>query len=459
MSLYGNLYTSLYRFYESTLRGRSTFDHYDSLQKSQWYSRDQLSEIQFGELKKLLRHAYDQVPFYRRMFEERDLAPDDIKSMSDYKRLPVIDKDDIRTHKHDMVARDHSGRTIPKATGGSTGQPLKFEYTHASYEWRVAVRMRGYEWARCRDGEKVGYIWGAPIGTPPLAQRVKEGLHHLLLRQKYFNSFLFDEETIDQVSMKLRRFAPEVVVGYTTPLYNFAVSLRDRGIAAPRLRSAITAAEKVQDYQREVIEEVFGCEVFNTYGSREFMLIASECEAHSGLHVHAENIVAEIVHDDDLLSPGAGKAGELVITDLHNYGMPFIRYKIGDLGIPSDVKNCPCGRGLPLIEDVEGRLLDMILTRDGRMVPGEFFPHLAKEFPEIKQFEVVQEELDSLSIRIVQARKFAGGSLERFKAEVEKVVGDNIRLDIEFVDHIPVTATGKSRVTISHVLSKDRSKQ
>lgn len=151
-----------------------------------------------------------------------------------------------------------------------------------------------------------------------------------------------------------------------------------------------------------------------------------------------------------------GGPGELVITDLHNYGMPFIRYKIGDIGVPSEIETCPCGRGLPLIKDVEGRLLDMIVTRDGRMVPGEFFPHLAKEFSEIERFQVIQDDLESLVIKIVENREFKGESLERFKREIAGVVGDEVRCEIEVVDQIPVTATGKSRVTISNVLADSR---
>jgi phenylacetate-CoA ligase len=455
MTLYSRLYFSLlYQFYESTLRGRKTFEYYKFLDKSQLYSREQLLELQFGELKKLVRHAYDEVPFYRRVFDGIGLQPDDVRAMEDFQKIPTIDKDVIRANKDEMMARNHRGRTMPKATGGSTGQPLEFAYTRTSYEWRVATRMRGYGWADCWEAERVAYIWGSAIGVPPLKQRLKEGLHHVLNRQKYFNSFLFDDETIEQVCRELKKFAPKVVVGYTTPLYNFCRSLRDRGIKAPRVRSAITAAEKVQDYQREVIEEVLGCKVFNTYGSREFMLIGSECEEHTGLHVNVENIVAEIVHDGKLMKEGG--PGELVITDLHNYGMPFIRYKIGDIGVPSEIETCPCGRGLPLIKDVEGRLLDMIVTSDGRMVPGEFFPHLAKEFSEIERFQVIQDDLETLVIKIVENREFKGESLERFKREIAGVVGDGVRCEIEVVDQIPVTATGKSRVTISNVLADSR---
>lgn len=455
MSLYGKLYFSyLYPFYESTLRGRKTFDHYRYLQATQWYGRDELLEIQLRELRQLLRHAYEQVPFYRRAFEDLDATPDDIKSLQDFGRLPVIDKDVIRANKADLAARNMRGRTLPKSTGGSTGQPLEFEYTRDSYEWRVATRMRGYEWAGCREGEKTGFIWGSAIGTPPLAQRAKEWIHHAVLRQKYFNTFEFDDRVIADVCRRLRRFAPDVIVGYTTPLYNFAVSVREQGIEPPRVRAVITAAEKVQDFQRQTMEEVLGCEVFNTYGSREFMLIASECEAHSGLHVNAENLCVEIVHGSGRLDPNG--PGELVVTDLHNFGMPFIRYRIGDLGVPWNGGQCDCGRGLPMIADVEGRLLDTIVTPAGKMVPGEFFPHLAKEFSEIKQFQVVQDEIERLVIKVVQEGEFAGPPLKRFRDEVKQVVGDDVTLDIQIVDEIPLTATGKRRVTVSNVWKDER---
>jgi phenylacetate-CoA ligase len=455
LTFYGKLYFShLYPFYESTLRGRKTFDHYRHLEKTQWYRRDELLELQFHEIKKLLRHAYEQVPFYRSSFQALGATPDDINSLADFSRLPIIDKDVIRENKADMIARDWRGRTLPKSTGGSTGQPLEFEYTRASYEWRVATRMRGYGWAGCYEGEKTGYIWGAAVGDPPFKQRAKEWLHHLVLRQRYFNTFEFDDQVIREVCRNLKRFAPEVIVAYTTPMYNFAVSVREQGIEPPKIRAVVTAAEKVQDFQRKTIEEVFGCKVFNTYGSREFMLIASECEEHTGMHVNVENVCVEIVHDTRTLDPGG--PGELIVTDLHNYGMPFIRYNIGDLAVPWSGKGeCACGRGLPLIADVEGRLLDTIVTPAGKMVPGEFFPHLAKEYGEIKQFQVIQDDVERLVIKVVPSREFTGEPLQHFKDEIVKVIGADIALDILMVDDIPLTATGKRRVTVSNVWKGD----
>ena len=450
MSLYGKFYLSfLYPFYESTLKGRKTFDYYRFLEKSQWYPQEQLLEYQLGELQNLLAHAYDQTAYYRRVFDDLDAKPQDIKSLEDFARLPILDKQLIREHGPDMVARDHVGRTINKSTGGSTGEPLRFEYTHLSYEWRMAIRMRGYGWSGCRDGEKTAYIWGAAIDEPTFKQRIKEGIDNGLRRWKYFNCFHLDPQMVRDVGKALHRFSPNAIVGYATPTYNLALSAREQGVSMPRVKAVVTAAERVQDYQREVIEEVFGCKVYSTYGSREFMLVASECEAHNGMHVNVENIVAEIVHDDARLDPNG--PGELVITDLHNFGMPFIRYKIGDLGVPSKVTECPCGRGLPMIRDVEGRLLDTILTKEGKMVPGEFFPHLAKEFEGIRRFQVTQNEIDRLIIKIVPNGQFEGDPLQRFKDEIVKVVGPTTQLDIQFVDDIPLTATGKFRVTVSNV--------
>ena len=175
--------------------------------------------------------------------------------------------------------------------------------------------------------------------------------------------------------------------------------LRMTVILGSVLQGVICAAEKVLPFQREVMERVFGCPVFNTYGSREFMLIASECEKHEGLHVNVENLIVEIVKEDGTYAR-EGETGRIIITDLHNYGMPFIRYEIGDLAVFTE-RRCSCGRGLPIIEDVVGRSLDMIKTPEGKIVPGEFFPHLMKEFKEILKFQVIQETLENLRIRMV----------------------------------------------------------
>ena len=180
------------------------------------------------------------------------------------------------------------------------------------------------------------------------------------------------------------------------------------------------------------------------------MLIASECEKHDGLHINAENLIVEIVKEDGTYAK-EGETGRIIVTDLHNYGMPFIRYEIGDIAVFTGRK-CSCGRGLPVIEDVVGRSLDMIKTPEGKIVPGEFFPHLMKEFKEIIKFQVVQKTLEDLQIKMVTTTELSDGSRRRLDREVRRVLGNKINVSYERVDDIPLTSTGKYRVTISRIL-------
>ena len=435
--------------HEGVLKRRKTLAYRTLLEASQWWPPERLRAFQRDELRTLLAHAARSVPFWQARFKACGMTDRDIEQDESLWKLPVITKQEIRAHAEEMVSTQFSGKTWSKATGGSTGIPLQFEYTPESYAWRMATTKRGYGWAGCDDGLKQAYLWGGAVGRVPLWKRLKEQLHHHLERKRYFNCFDFDEERMTQYLRMLNRYQPEVIVGYTNPLYHFAEFVSRVGGIHFSPKAVITGAEALHAFQRDLMRRVFGCPVFNTYGSREFMLIASECEAHRGLHVSAENLLVEILRDDG--SPAKpGEMGRVVVTDLHNYGMPFIRYELGDLGVVSDAP-CPCGRGLPLLAEVVGRSLDMIKAPDGRLVPGEFFPHLLKEFRGVRQFQVVQDRVDRLTVRLVTDGSFEEGQLETIRREVHKTVGGSLQVEFAFVDQIPLTATGKFRVTVSEL--------
>jgi len=368
--------------------------------------------------------------------------------------LPILTKGLIKENFNEIVSSKHYDSRWKKSTGGSTGEPLHFAYSKESYGWRVAMSKRGYAWAGAMPGSKQAYIWGIQLGHVGYFKRMKERLHHAIDRQLYFNSFDFDEKAMSQCLHSLNHFKPAAIIGYTNPLYNLALFIDDNSKIGFTPKGVICAAEKVFPYQREVIERVFGAKVFNTYGSREFMLIASECERHEGLHISAENLIVEIIKDDGTPAK-EGETGRIIITDLHNFGMPFIRYEIGDLGIATS-KTCQCGRGLPLIADVVGRSLDVIRTPEGKIVPGEFFPHLMKDFPEISRFQVVQEKLDLLIIKLVPTTELREASKKRIESEVRNVVGPAMIIKYEVDSHIPLTATGKYRVTVSKITGEHR---
>jgi phenylacetate-CoA ligase len=215
-----------------------------------------------------------------------------------------------------------------------------------------------------------------------------------------------------------------------------------------RFHSVLTAAEGVNAAQRELFKEVFQAPVFASYGCREFMLVAMECEQ-GQLHLSAENLLVECLHKGQPAEPG--QPGEVVVTDLHNYAFPFLRYSLGDVASPS-TQSCPCGRGLPLLDAVHGRIPDTIQTPDGRLISGIFFPHLLKEFIWIEQFQVIQKQLDHVLVKLLPTDpNEAARQLPAVETQIRSVLGDAIRIEFEFCAEIPRNATGKHRAVISEI--------
>jgi phenylacetate-CoA ligase len=415
-------------------------EHSRFLEASQWWKPEQLMAFQWAELHKLLRHAFESVPYYRRKYRAAGASFSDIRTWDDFKRLPPLTRDEIRQHREELCSTSYSGKLLPHATGGSSGVPTRFYRTYESYDWRTAAKDRVYSWSGLHVGDRSVYLWGAPVGAVPKHKIWKTRLHEAVLRQQTFNTFSQTEELWLRIHAEIRRYRPAAIVGYVSSLQQFAGFLGRTKRNIPRVNGVIAAAEPLFEGVRRSIEEAFGAPVYNTYGSREFMSLAGECEQRDGLHINAENIVVETGRDID-------EPSNIIVTDLHNYGMPFIRYDIGDLGKLKDGK-CACGRGLPRLIGIEGRVLDTLRTADGRMVPGEFFPHLLKEIPEFAQYRVQQTGLDRIVISAVMNRELSGVSRELLDREIGKVFGGATRCDIEPVKEIPALPSGKRRITI-----------
>ncbi len=448
--MYSHIYRNiLFPFYETVLKGRNTLKYADYLERSQWHSQKKLKEIQWESLQILLKHAYVNVPFYRERFERLGIYPHDIKSPEDMNRLPFLTKQDIRDNQEKLVASNYRNKKIyATATGGSTGAPVHIKLDHRNYEWRQAATKRVYRWADYHDGDKAAFIWGSSVGKKSLRERLKHDVDEWFKRHRIYNSFHFTKEMLPHYLREINAYRPKIIVAYTTPLYNLAKFARENGRRVWSPKAIIIGAEKLFPYQRETIEDVFSCQVFETYGCREVTSIAGECEVHDGMHINMENIYLEVVRGSK--TAVAGEAGEIVLTDLTNYCMPLIRYKNEDIGALYERK-CACGRGLMLLEKVHGRILDTIQTPDGKLIPGEFFPHLMKEFEEIEKFQVFQEDLDKLCIKIMMREDISKEQFDFMQGEIHKVMGDNVDVDFQFVEDIPVTQTGKFRVVHSNV--------
>jgi phenylacetate-CoA ligase len=438
---YERLFTSLLLPAYDRVRGRRYIERHGFLDSSQWWSRDRILEFQWTALKALLAHAFTSVPYLSRKYRAAGIALEDVRCWDDVRMLPPLTRAEVNAHGPELCSTAFTGTLLPHATGGSTGTPTRFFRTYESYDWRTAAKDRAYSWAGWRAGRRALYLWGAPLGSVTRRQRWKARLHEAVQGQLIVNTFSQDDRLWDDVYARARRFRPTLLVGYVSSLEAFAAFLSRTGRTLPVLTGAIAAAEPLFDATRARIETGLGVPVFNTYGSREFMSIAAECECRDGLHIQAENLVVE--------TPTTADSGpsEILVTDLHNYGMPFVRYAIGDVGVATD-ERCRCGRGLPLLRRLEGRVLDTLRTADGRTVPGEFFPHLLKEIPELAHYRVEQQAIDRLVISAVLNGPLSDLSASLVRREVARVFGAQTTCVVRPVTGIPPLPSGKQRVIV-----------
>jgi len=435
--------------FETGWKRRRTFRYWRDLERSQWLSAEVLRDMQLQRLRRLLTHAREHSDYYRREWARLGLDARDIRTLDDFVQWPLIGRQTVRANRDAMRT---GGRLITKSTGGSTGEPLHFDLDFDSHDRRTAAWHRGYSWATAGPGSKQLHLWGTRLDGHSAAL-LKDRVYHALHRRHIMSCFDMPPGFAERFAAALDRQRPDAIVAYVNPLYTVARDLELSGrTPTHQPGSIVVGAEKLHTFQRECIERVFGARVFETYGSREFMLIGAECDRHGGLHVTAEHLIVEIV-DERGMAISPGEEGEVVVTDLTNRGMPFIRYRTGDRAV-AGFDRCACGRGLPLLRRVVGRQLDIIRTPDGRVLPGEFFPHLMKDFAGVQRFQVVQEAADSLRIRLV-APAMAREDRSRLEHAVRSAAGPSLTVRIQDVSDIPLTGSGKLRLVVNEVAARE----
>jgi len=245
----------------------------------------------------------------------------------------------------------------------------------------------------------------------------------------------------------LEEFKPKIVRGYASAVYLFAKFMLHEGVENIKPKAVITSAETLFDYERKTIEEAFGCEVYDFYGAREAAAISSECSEHSGYHVSAENYVLECVKEGERTA--SGDTGVILVSNLRNYAMPFIRYEIGDLGRLCD-EVCSCGRGLPLMSSIEGRTTDIIVTQDGNFISTPVLTLIFKDLP-VKQYQVIQEKREKITVKIVRGSGYSEKDTRYIMRGMRKFIGGAIQIHVEFVGSVPLTNSGKRKPIISKI--------
>lgn len=433
--------------YESVIKGRKTFHHWRDLEQSQWFSADELATLQLERLRSLLTFCQMQSPWHRDRWVGLGLDAKQVESLEDLQRFPITTRAMMRDHAGEIRSTDPSLRFVSKATGGSSGTPLRFVIEKDANDRRAAATFRGYGWAGGAPGTRQSHLWGINLGNQPRWKRWKTKLHlRGLYRHDVLNSFELSRQNFADYVKRINRFRPRVLVAYTNPLYTLSKLILEQGVRVFSPQSIIVGAEKLHDFQREVIEDAFGSPVFETYGSREFTLIGAECERHAGLHLTSENVIVEVVDDEGQPTP-PGHEGRLLVTDLFNTAMPFVRYEIGDRAV-AGFQQCPCGRGLPLLTQVVGRQLDILVLPDGKTIPGEFFPHLIKDYAAIEQFQVIQTHPGQIEVKLVVDDQWNDGTRNTLGERIRMQVGPATQVRLVEVDQIPLTNAGKLRVVI-----------
>jgi phenylacetate-CoA ligase len=373
------------------------------LEQSQWLSESVLRERQVTQLRRLVRNVYQTNAFYRHRFESAGVRPEDIQSLDDLRRLPFLTKEDARDRGHEMLSSGFTRSALMRAkTGGSTGKPVELFFTEEVSQLRNASGRRNKKWAGWNIGEPVGAVWGNPVFPKTIWERLRAWV---LAPTISLDTMKITPESVRAFEREWRHAQPTMLFGHAHSLFVLATLVDELGIKDIRPNAIIASSMMLVPHERAVIERVFGVRVTDIYGCEEVGLIAGECERHEGLHVNTDQLIVEILHDDGRpVAPG--ETGLVVVTDLLNEAMPFIRYRMEDMAELAS-SPCSCGRGQPTLARVVGRTADFLKRRDGSRVAGiSLIENTLTKLPGIGQMQIVQETLDEVQLRVVPGPQF-----------------------------------------------------
>lgn len=436
----------LFRLYHDYYRHDKFSEISELYNQTQFWNKERILEYQWMKFKELLEYAYSNTHYYGNLFKRLGFAPSDIKERNDLTRLPELSKEIVsNSYSALKVEGIEKRRILENATSGSSGTNLRFLSDKGAIV-RTVLQSRCYNWMGIDFFDRKLSIWGSGWDV----KKSKE----IISRIKYYvkNSFVLSgynltAQDIAEYYKVMKKYSPKLLISYPSIFYLIAESLQKNGWEFSPKALQI-GGEKLFPFQREFIEGVFKAKIFDFYGARDAGMIAMECDAHDGLHIIAENVLVEVL--DEYNNPVEEGEGDLVITDLHNKVMPFIRYRIGDRAVITK-KPCRCGRGLPLFKEVIGRSFEVIKFPNGNKVVGTFWTILLKTEPGIKSFQVIQKEIDKVHINYVPDENFSKNSLDKFIERIHKYSGDELEISFNKVDQIPLTKAGKFKFIISEM--------
>ena len=438
-----NIFEPLY----FTRNGSPRLTYWKTIESTQYWEEEKLLALQWRRLEAMLHFAYSNNNFYRARFDEAGLHPGDIRSPEDLRGLPILTKAEIRQHTLDLISLGyHKDKLLCFKTGGSTGKSLELFITEKCSEQRNACARRHDRWTGWQPGEAIGALWGNPKRPQTFKEKI---LDRLIQPVIYLDTMEFSEAAVSRFAEEWRTARPTLLFGHAHSLYLLAVYVRRMGCDSIRPTGILSTSMMLLPHERKVIEDVFGLKVFDRYGCEEVSLIGAECELHQGMHLNIEHLYVEFLREDD--SPAApGEPGRIIVTDLMNQSMPFIRYQVEDVGIPS-ARRCACGRGLPLMETVSGRIADFLVAPDGTRVAGvSLIENTLTKIPGIAQMQIIQDTREAIRVHVVRAANYPASTTTELSHYFAGIF-DGMRIEIIFVDEILPEKSGKYRFSICRV--------
>lgn len=453
MGIYTTFVSRLLFPLQERFKGHDTVRVRDALERSQWWSAEQLAARQLKDLCAFLFEIGARVPYYRDMFAQFGFEPTSVQSLADLIRLPFLTKALIRANA-DALKHDDARELARSSTGGSSGQPLAFGIGVERVTHDVAAKWRATRWWGVDIGDPEAVIWGSPIELG--AQDRVRIWRDKMMRSSLLSAFDMTEANLDAYLLRLREIKPKMVFGYPYSIALIATQAEKRGVRLDDLgvKVVFVTSEYLYDHQREIISRVFGCKVANGYGGRDAGFIAHECPE-GGMHITAEDIIVELVGEDGL--PVAdGKPGEVTVTHLRTKDFPFLRYRTGDVAV-RDTRVCACGRGLPLLREVQGRTNDFLLATDGKLLPCGAFTYLMRETEGIESFKIWQKSVDLTRLQLVRPAGLTDDLRAKLTNGFRHRLGATVQIEIELVDNIPSQGNGKYRYVVSEVTGQNQS--
>ena len=421
--------------------GQSVSKHFKFLQKSQWWSESELKEYQNEKLRALIKHAYENVPYYTELFDSLNLTPSDINTTDDLVKLPILTKEIVRENFKNgkIIAKNiPTKKMILTGSSGSTGEPLQYYITKDAYSMNIVSNLRGWYWMGYRLGDSYAKLSQNPrnSNTKKIQDKINN-CYYLLVQQ-------LTDENFSKIVKDIQNYKPKFVRGYPDPLLFLANYINKNNICLPSIFAVNTTGNILFPENRKIIENTFKCKVFDSY-SCEGGANVFECETHKCYHSSMEYAITEIISNGHEVN--SGEKGRVITTDLINYAVPFIRYDTQDY-VTKSKNNASCGRKLLAINKIEGRDSDILITPKGKYLIVHNFTGYFEWIDSVEQFQIRQNNIDEFSILLKVNKKYSKEIEKKIYNYWKGYIDEDVKIEINVVDDIPLAKSVKRRFLI-----------